>query len=91
MLHGEAMQGVAQTIEEVGHMARSRAANRQKHPTIPKLAWTLDELCTAAECSRSYYEKEKREGRGARETYYGRGIRVTPEDGRAWIADRRGK
>jgi hypothetical protein len=70
-------------------MARSRAANREKHPTIPKLTWTLDELCAAADCSRSYYEKEKRQGRGARETYFGRVIRVTPEDGRQWIADRR--
>ena len=70
-------------------MARSRAANREKHPAIPKLAWTLDELCCAADCSRSYYEKEKREGRGAREIEYGRVRRVTPEDGRAWIADRR--
>jgi AraC-like DNA-binding protein len=68
---------------------RSRAANRARHPTIPQLTWTLDELCAAANCSRSYLEKEKRAGRGPREIEYGRVRRVTPEDGRQWIADRR--
>jgi hypothetical protein len=72
-------------------MARSRAKNRERHPHIPLLAWTIDELCAAANCSRSFYEKEKREGRGARETYFGRAIRVTPDDGVAWIASLRSK
>jgi hypothetical protein len=72
-------------------MARSRAANREMHPNVPRLAWTIDELCAAANCSRSFYEKEKRNGRGARETYFGRAIRVTPDDGAAWIASRRRK
>lgn len=72
-------------------MARSRAANREKYPDVPRLAWTIDELCTAANCSRSFYEKEKRNGRGAREMYLGRAIRVTPDDGAAWIASRRRK
>lgn len=72
-------------------MARSRAANREMHPNVPRLAWTIDELCAAANCSRSFYEKEKREGRGARETYFGRAIRVTPDDGAAWIASLRSK
>ena len=67
-------------------MARSRAANQEKHPNVPRLAWTVDELCTAANCSRSFYEKEKREGRGARETNFGRAIRITPADAAAWIA-----
>jgi hypothetical protein len=72
-------------------MARSRAANRKKYPNVPRLAWTIDELCTAANCSRSFYEKMKRRGRGARETYFGRAIRVTPDDGAAWIARLRSK
>ena len=72
-------------------MARSRAANREKHPNVPQLAWTIDELCAAANCSRSFYEKKKREGRGAREIYFGRAIRVTPDDGVAWVASLRGK
>jgi hypothetical protein len=72
-------------------MARSRAANREKYPNVPRLAWTIDELCAAANCSRSFYEKEKRNGRGARETYFGRAIRVTPDDGAAWIASLRSK
>jgi hypothetical protein len=72
-------------------MARSRAANREMHPDVPRLAWTIDELCAAANCSRSFYEKKKREGRGARETYFGRAIRVTPDDGAAWIASLRSK
>jgi hypothetical protein len=70
-------------------MARSRAENREKHPNVPRLAWTLDELCASADCSRSFYEKEKREGRGAKETRLGRAIRVTPDDGAAWIASLR--
>ena len=66
--------------------SRSRAANQEKHPNVPRLAWTIDELCAAAHCSRSFYEKEKREGRGAREINFGRAIRVTPPDAAAWIA-----
>jgi hypothetical protein len=72
-------------------MARSRAENRERHPDIPRLAWSVDELCASANCSRSFYEKEKREGRGPKETYLGRAIRVTPDDGAAWIASLRGK
>jgi hypothetical protein len=90
MLHDGALQGVA-NAKEVMVMARSRAANREKYPNVPRLAWTIDELCTAANCSRSFYEKEKRNGRGAHETYFGRAIRVTPDDGAAWIASLRTK
>jgi hypothetical protein len=67
-------------------MARSRAANQEKHPNVPRLAFTIDELCASANCSRSFYEKEKREGRGPRETHFGRARRVTPERAAAWIA-----
>jgi hypothetical protein len=72
-------------------MARSRAANQEKHPNVPRLAWTIDELCASANVSRSFYEKAKREGRGAREINFGRAIRVTPDDGLAWVASLRGK
>jgi hypothetical protein len=68
---------------------QSRAANRARHPTTPVFAWTIDELCTVANCSRSFYEEEKRNGRGARELRYGRAIRVTPDDGRAWVESHR--
>ena len=67
-------------------MSRSRAANRDKHPHVPRLAYTIDELCTSANCSRSFYEKVKRQGRGAKETFFGRAIRITPADAAAWIA-----
>jgi hypothetical protein len=43
-------------------------------------------LCTSANCSRSFYEKVKRQGRGAKETFFGRAIRITPADAAAWIA-----
>ena len=43
-------------------MARSRAENLKKHPSVPRLAYTVDEVCTAANCSRSFYEKSKRLG-----------------------------
>jgi hypothetical protein len=79
----------AEQAKRKAERKRSRAANRDRHPSIPRLTWTVDELCAAADCSRSYYEEEKRQGRGARETRYGRVIRVTPDDGRAWIAARR--
>jgi hypothetical protein len=72
-------------------MARSRAANREKHPSVPRLALTIDELCASGDFSRSFYEKAKREGRGPRETHFGRAIRVTPDDGAAWIASLRSK
>jgi len=58
-------------------MARSRAANREKYPNVPRLAWTIDELCTAANCSRSFYEKEKRNGRAGAAEH-----RVKRPDGR---------
>jgi hypothetical protein len=57
-----------------------------KHPHVPRLAYTIDELCTAADCSRSFVEKERREGRGPRVTRFGRAHRVTPEHAEAWIA-----
>jgi hypothetical protein len=65
--------------------SRSRAANQEKHPNVPRLAWTIDELCAAAHCSRSFFEKERREGRGPRVTHFGRAHRVTPEHAAAWI------
>jgi hypothetical protein len=66
-------------------MARSRAANREKYPDVPRTALTVDEVCVSAHVSRSFYEKEKREGRGAREVSFGRAIRVTPADAAAWV------
>jgi hypothetical protein len=72
-------------------MARSRAENREKHPNVPRLAWTVDEMCAAADCSRSFYEKLKRAGRGAKETRFGRAVRITPTDAAAWIASLRGE
>jgi hypothetical protein len=30
-------------------MARSRAANQDKHPNVPRIAWTVDELCAGGE------------------------------------------
>jgi hypothetical protein len=50
------------------------------------LAYSVDEVCAAANCSRSFYEKEKREGRGAREISFGRAKRITPTDAAAWIS-----
>jgi hypothetical protein len=67
-------------------MARSRAANQKKHPNVPRLAYTVDEFCASGHFSRSYYEKEKREGRGPKETRFGRAIRITPDNAAAWIA-----
>jgi hypothetical protein len=67
-------------------MARSRAENLKKHPRVPRLAYTVDEVCTAANCSRSFYEKSKRLGLGAKETRFGRAIRITPADAAAWVA-----
>jgi len=72
-------------------MARSRAANWKMHPNVPRLAYTVDELCASANCSRSFYEKQKRQGGGAKETYFGRAIRITPADAAAWIATLRSK
>jgi hypothetical protein len=72
-------------------MARSRAENEERHPNVPQLAYTIDEFCAAGKFSRSYYESEKRQGRGARETKFGRASRVTPENAAAWIADRTSK
>ena len=69
-------------------MARSRAANQEKHPDVPRIAWTVDELCAAGKFSRSYYESEKRAGRGPKETRFGRAVRITPPNAEAWIADR---
>jgi hypothetical protein len=66
--------------------SRSRAANQKRYPHVERLALSIDELCAAANCSRSFYEKEKREGRGAREVSFGRAKRVTPPDAEAWIA-----
>jgi hypothetical protein len=67
-------------------MARSRAENQEKHPNIPRLAYTVDEVCTSANVSRSFYEKQKRQGGGAKETLFGRAVRITPADAAAWIA-----
>jgi hypothetical protein len=72
-------------------MARSRAENRKKYPNIARVGLTLDEFCASGGFSRSYYESEKRQGRGAKETHLGRAIRITPENGAAWIADRTSK
>jgi hypothetical protein len=72
-------------------MARSRAANQEKHPDVPRIAWTVDELCAAGKFSRSYYESEKRAGRGPKETYLGRAVRITPPNAEAWLADRTSK
>jgi hypothetical protein len=69
-------------------MARSRAENRKKFPNVPRMGFTVDEFCASGGFSRSYYESEKRQGRGAKETYLGRAIRITPENAAAWIADR---
>ena len=69
-------------------MARSRAANQKKYSYVPRLGFTLDEFCASGGFSRSYYESEKRQGRGAKETRLGRAVRITPENAAAWIADR---
>jgi hypothetical protein len=66
--------------------SRSRAANREKHADVARLALTIDEMCASANCSRSFYEKAKRQGRGAKEVRLGRAIRITPENAAAWIA-----
>jgi hypothetical protein len=66
-------------------MARSRASNQKKHPNVPRLGWTIDELCAAVHCSRSFLEKERRAGRGPRVTHFGRAHRVTPENAAVWI------
>jgi hypothetical protein len=72
-------------------MARSRAQNRDRHPHVPRLAYTVDEFCAAGHFSRSYYEAEKRAGRGPKETLLGRAVRITPANAEAWIASRLSK
>jgi hypothetical protein len=84
MLRDETPQGVVQ--QGRWHMARSRAANREKFPHIERLALSVDEVCAMADCSRSFYEKQKRLGGGAKETRFGRAIRITPADAAAWVA-----
>jgi hypothetical protein len=69
-------------------MARSRAENQKKHSGIERLALTIDEFCASGHFSRSYYEAEKRRGRGPKETRFGRAVRITPPNAAAWIADR---
>ena len=72
-------------------MARSRAENRRKFPNVQRLAYTIDEFCASGHFSRSYYESEKRAGRGPKETYLGRAVRITPPNAEAWLADRTSK
>jgi hypothetical protein len=67
-------------------MARSRAENQEKFPKVKRRALTVDELAASVNCSRSFIEKEWREGRGPRVTHFGRAHRVTPEHAEAWIA-----
>jgi hypothetical protein len=69
-------------------MARSRAENRKKYPNVPRLGFSIDEFCASGNFSRSYYESEKRAGRGPKETYLGKAVRITPRNAEAWIADR---
>jgi hypothetical protein len=66
-------------------MARSRAENRKKYPHVPRMGFSVDELCASVNCSRSFVEKEWREGRGPRVTRFGRAHRVTPENAAIWL------
>lgn len=64
----------------------SRAANRKKFPKVQRLAYSVDELCAAADISRTLYERMKRQGLGPREMRLGKKVvRISPEAAEAWI------
>jgi hypothetical protein len=69
-------------------MARSRAENRKKYPDVERLALSVDEFCASGGFSRSYYEAERRAGRGPRETRLGKAVRISLRNAEAWLADR---
>ena len=71
--------------------SRGRAENRKKYPNVERLALSVDEFCAMGNFSRSYYESEKRAGRGPKETYLGKAIRITPTNAQTWLADRTSK
>ena len=69
---------------------RRKAQNRQRHPDVQRLSWTVAEWCAAHGISRSYYEKMQREGRGPRELRDGKIVRITPAADAEWTAAREG-
>ena len=64
----------------------SRAANRERYPKVKRLAYSIDELCVAADISRSFYERMKRAGKGPEELQLaGKTIRITPIAAKKWL------
>src|SRR5690349_13829773 len=64
----------------------SRAANRERFPKVQRLGYSVDELCAAADISRSLYERMKRQGKGPREMRLGKKvIRISPSAAKAWV------
>jgi hypothetical protein len=64
----------------------SRAANREKYPKVQRLAYSIDELCVAADVSRSFYERMKRAGKGPEELRLAdKTIRITRAAAKKWL------
>jgi hypothetical protein len=58
----------------------------EKYPDVKRLALSIDEVCASGNFSRSFYESEKRAGRGPRELHLGKARRVRPSDAESWLA-----
>jgi hypothetical protein len=68
------------------HMVcRTKQKNSELNP-VPRLAWTINEVCAAYAISRSTYEKAKREGWGPREMGAGKAVRISDEARIEWVA-----
>ena len=64
----------------------SRAANRQRFPNVKRIGLSIDELCVAADVSRSFYERMKRQGKGPKGLRLSnKTIRITPADAMKWL------
>jgi predicted DNA-binding transcriptional regulator AlpA len=89
ILHVKASKGADQfhTKERVSVMVCiSRAANREKFPKVKRIGLSIDELCAAADISRSFYERMKRQGKGPKEMRLGKKvIRISPAAAEEWV------
>jgi hypothetical protein len=64
----------------------SRAANREKYPKVKRIGLSIAEVCAAADVSRSFYERMKRQGKGPKELRLSdKTVRVTPAEARKWL------
>jgi hypothetical protein len=73
-------------MRERAVMALSRAANREKYPRVKRLVYSIDELCVAADISRSFYERMKSAGKGPQELRLAdKTIRITPAAAKKWL------